>query len=254
VLTYPEGIAIRSFEGSEFICTDPNSGNVYFVQEDPMELVEYTPGGASRVGGRGLPEEGYIWGGCAVDRITGTVAIAADKKNNHGQEAAVLLLDRSGRTRVYTDPDADYFSFCGYDDKGNLFLDGLAFDELRRRGHSLTRINFKDGFVAEGTVQWDGTYITLDGDGRFPVIYRITVSGSSGTVVGKTKLGVFKHPNGGLTWIEGNVVMAPWNRSGHRDRQLGFWSYPEGGREPYRTIRHLQYVNNVTTGITGTAP
>jgi hypothetical protein len=81
------------------------------------------------------------------------------------------------------------------------------------------------------------------------LIFRVAVNGSRGTVVGKTKLGR-RHQFPALTWIQGNVAMSPWKTPKH-ERGLGFWNYPEGGKEPYQVIPDLSHAYSVTTGVTG---
>jgi hypothetical protein len=256
VLTYPEGELVRTLPSAAYFCTNPNSGELYVVDADDFlggELDEYTPGGASLIGDESLPTD-YIWGGCAVDPITGNVAIATGKQRPGKSDiATVLVYNHALRLRKHIlDQATEYFSNCGYDDKGNLFLDGLTFAELPAKGHSI--INISLNLVAEGTVEWDGTDITLNsmalnsGEG-VSLIFRVAVNGSRGTVVGKTKLGR-RHQFPALTWIQGNVAMSPWKTPKH-ERGLGFWNYPEGGKEPYQVIPDLSHAYSVTTGVTG---
>ena len=62
----------------------------------------------------------------------------------------------------YDNPFLYNYDFCGYDNKGNLFVDtygGLA--ELPQRQHADSRNITLDKGVPGGQVQWDGNFITF---------------------------------------------------------------------------------------------
>lgn len=62
-------------------------------------------------------------------------------------------------------------------------------------------------------------------------IYRLKVSGSVATVVGKTKLDVSNVIFG--SWIYGGTVIAPFGKQGVG--YVRFWNYPQGG-SPTKTF------------------
>ena len=98
----------------------------------------------------------------------------------------------------------DDFAFCGYDNAGNLFLDGWIVRsqlwELKRGAKSVTLLHLKPYQFTVGQIQWDGQYVTVR-NGQTGDIHRIRVSGSRAIVVSGTR---FRDVHeGGLSWIQG---------------------------------------------------
>jgi hypothetical protein len=155
---------------------------------------------------------------------------------------------------------ADKAIFCGYDDNGNLFVDGylgrgggVSFSELPQGASSFSEVSVSPG-ISGGPwqVQWDGTYITVEADGVAggAAVYRVNVSGSSGTIVGETK---FKGFNGlaQQSWIAGSQILMPVGRRsiGPRTPQLGVWKYPAGGK-PTATLKAVAGKSGDIYGVT----
>ena len=124
---------------------------------------------------------------------------------------------------------------CAYDDQGNLFIDGstttggIEFAELPAGSSAISNITLDKKLENAGAVQWDGTYITVE-DGS--TIYRLSVSGSTGTVVGTTKLLARQDAWKSLNFIYHHRVIAP---DGAQRGHVGFWPYPSGGK-PVKVI------------------
>jgi hypothetical protein len=158
-----------------------------------------------------------------------------------------------GTPRIYKDQDIRP-QFCGYDASGNLYVDGSTigsaseFTELRKNSHAFTNIAVDVNLRLEEAVQWDGRYITVakmpsrSGKAR---IYRLQISGSSGTVVGTTKLLSPTMHFDGQSWIQGNTVVQIYGR--HYSR-LGVWPYPRG-RLPTNTQDVGAYLYGVTVSL-----
>lgn len=89
-----------------------------------------------------------------------------------------------------------------------------------------TDISLDKTLTYMGTVQWDGSYITV---ASANVVYQIEVSGSTGSVVGETTLakGWQRRP---IYWIQDGVVLGDHTSREHGGRHLGLWRYPVGGR------------------------
>lgn len=114
----------------------------------------------------------------------------------------------------------------GYDDKGNLFVDGrnggssggpFMFGELVKG--KVKAIALKGGTInLPGGVQWNGSYITV-GDRSPATIYRI----SAGKIVGSIPL--TGEANTVEYVIDGKAVVAPDAGSTY----IGFFKYPAGG-------------------------
>jgi len=98
-----------------------------------------------------------------------------------------------GTPKLYSDNQIVNYTFCGYDNKGNLFVDGTGndskvhFAELSNGSGTLTNVNLSKAISCCGQVQWDGTHITLE-DEPASAIYRLKVSGTTARVVGTTRL------------------------------------------------------------------
>ena len=73
-----------------------------------------------------------------------------------------------------------------------------------------------------------GKYVALT-DGTTGVLYRIKVTGASGTVVGTSR---FKGDHSNLLaqfWIAGNTIVVPYGVVKRIVKSIGFWPYPAGG-------------------------
>jgi hypothetical protein len=128
--------------------------------------------------------------------------------------------------------------FCGYDDKGNLYVDSavasVPFElaELPKGKKTFTIIKLKGATIHfPGDVHWDGKYVTVADQqcGAYPYptcLYQTT--GAGGKIVGSTPL----NGSGDVVhfWIDGNTVIGPiWaGISGYNT--VPFWKYPAGGK------------------------
>jgi hypothetical protein len=249
IFTYPEGQWVRALKtpGDPFgVCSD-KSGNVFAVAGRSIYVYAH---GATKPSRTLTDPKGGMF--CAVDPVTGNLAVTNTGFSAETGSVAIYA-DATGSPNIYTDPDIWNPGLCTYDDQGNLFINGYAkgaytrilLAELPAGSSMFSGIEVNAAFG--GPVQWDGQYITVGGP--YPhtdTIQRVQISGSSGTVVGKTKL---KKPGtkrwyGGFYWIQGStVIKTGW--------QSGLWNYPKGGSPieylvPERTRLHL---NSVTVSV-----
>jgi hypothetical protein len=128
--------------------------------------------------------------------------------------------------------------YCGYDNAGNLFVDGVtstglaAISELPSGQSTFTALSIS-GNLFPGQVQWDGSYLTWESpaiDNKPGSISRLTVSGSAVTVVSSASLkGKGKINRSTLSWIYDGKVLMPYSTRGQRTNKIGIWSYPLGG-------------------------
>ena len=191
---------------------------------------------------------------CSVDPVTGNLAVTL--LNDLG---VAIFKSASGNATVYqTDEPTDY---CGYDNSGNLFVDGLTgthelwLAKLSVNGNGFTDINIDQSITFNpGQVQWDGTYLTLEvgigtkkeAKGVF-AIYRLQIDGSSAHVVNST---TFKDVKNGVrtSWIEGDTILAPLGKHGAVPN-LGLWPYPRGGK-PHEIVKNAAGSTANFTGVT----
>ena len=222
----------RSLDGAqagEGECVD-KAQNI-FVTDDSVfgsnAIFEYAHGGSTPIAILGDPDGAPV--NCSIDPTTGNLAVVGYPYEGHSDGVAIYKKAR-GRPTFYADSGFGDYE-CGYDDKGNLFIDGyvysghLNFAELPKGSSTFTNITLNQSFDAAGGIQWDGKHLAV-GDLYAAVIYQFDISGSSGTEVGSTPL------NGsGTVWqffIDGDRVIAP---STFQDYSgfVNIYDYPAGG-------------------------
>jgi hypothetical protein len=245
VFSYPAGKLVGTltgFDGPTGLCSD-SKGDVFVTDTGVEEIVEYAHG--AKKPRETLTEVGYFPNGCAVDPSTGDLAVANYAKSpTIGPGSIAIYKGAKGTPANYTDPAFGEYFFCGYDDKHNLYADGVnvgttasEFAELPNHAKSLRDIKLKQRIGYPGAVQWDGNQIALE-DTSTDTVYRIKVSGSTGTVVGTTR---FKDSRSDLIVqfsIQGHTLVVPFGARERVARSIGFWSYPAGGA-PSKVIGKL---------------
>jgi hypothetical protein len=230
VVTYPQGglvgeVSLPIFGNSGGICSDGN-GDIFVPDVD--EIVEYAHGGTEPVATLDDGSGNYKPIGCAVDPTTGNLAVTNYKDSSSGGNVAIYA-NAQGEPTFYSDSRIPNPFYCGYDNQGNLFIDGGGpFAELPSGSGNFTNITLNRKKTAYGQVQWDGTYVTVTSQNASK-IYRLQISGSKGTIIGTTQL---KGPGRRATsqsWIQGSTIIAPIG-PGQLDSRIGFWNYPSGGK------------------------
>jgi DNA-binding beta-propeller fold protein YncE len=242
VYSYPkaklEG-TITGLNAPEGECVD-KAGDVFVANTGDTDVLEYAHGGTSPIAT--LSDSGYYPLGCAVDPTTGNLAVTNICGELYGQCVAdgnlLIYPPAKGTPQSYTDSSIAEYFFCGYDDKGNLYVDGLynsnfAFAELRRGHSSFTNVTLNTFIYQPGGVQWDGKYVAVGNeDLNNNIIYDFRISGTQGKLArpGGT-------PLDGATlvvqfWIQGNAVIGP-NHGG--SGSVMFFKYPGGG-SPTRVL------------------
>lgn len=206
-------------------CLD-RSGDVWVADIAGYDVVEYSHGGTKAIVALSTPGAPRA---CSVDPTTGNLAVTG------GVGGLILAVYHRTKHGKWLDPK-DYagssirnVAFCGYDAQGNLFIDGLdrggAFRlaELPHHATALIDVSVSQSIAGPGQVQWDGSALAVGDTGVTPsVIYRFSVSGSSATRIGSTKLDATKSVR--QFWISGGSVIAP-----DYDADVGVWNYPAGG-------------------------
>jgi hypothetical protein len=220
---------LTGFNAPGGLCVD-QAGDVFIANTSANDIVEYAHGGTSPIATLSDPGEYPV--DCSVDPTSGNLAVT-NLFSNSGPGSVSIYPNASGTPTNYADPDISEMLFCGYDDHGNLFLDGLtngnvfALAELPNGSSTFTNITLNQSINYPGGVQWDGKYVAL-GDQDANVIYRLQITPSGAKVVGTVQLNDIPHP--AQFWIEGrrdrSKVIVPDSESGG---YVGFWRYPAGG-------------------------
>lgn len=216
------------------LCAD-KAGNVWIVNDGAQQVVEYAHGGTSSIAT--LSDPGEYPEGCAVDPTTGNLAVT-NFYSTSGAGSVSIYAGAQGSPQIYSDPSMENYRFCGYDSRGNLFVDGVnsssgfVLAELPAGGSSFTNVNFTQKIEWPGGVQWDGKHIAV-GDTDTGTIYR---TNAKGKIAGSTLLSGSNYVN--QFWIVSGAkkrnaasVVAPSQDGG----VAGIYKYPAGG-SPSATI------------------
>ena len=219
VYSYPKGKShgtLGFFESPGPECSN-KSGDVFISTS--QGLYEFAHDGASPIATLN------VRGTCSADPVVANLAVCSGPIVSvfHHSAKHGWLLPRNyvAAFNVYN---------CGYDNSGNLFVDGVnssnafQFAELAAKSKSFMAITLNQNIQGPGQIQWDGSDIAIEDSAASPsVIYRFSISGSIGQEVGSTVLK-------GATlvwqfWIQGKEVVG----SAAYANKVGIWDYPAGG-------------------------
>lgn len=244
--TYPGGKLVGTLAGFARLlglCSD-TKGDVFVVDAGASEIVKYAHGGTAAIASLSDPSQFPY--DCAVDPKTGDLAVGnyvTLASNGNEEPGDVAIYKRAqGMPNFYTMPVLSHpeggpqATYCGYDDKGNLFVDGIEqvvtpsggtteapfLDELSAGQTKFVRIKVDKPFGGSG-IQWDGKYLAV-GDPIYlgreeSAVDRISISGTTGKVVQTwVVLGVGYLSQFAVT---GNEFIAADNQNG----TVGFYQY-----------------------------
>jgi hypothetical protein len=244
IYTYPGDALVGQFTVSnpsyppattEGICSDARGDG--FIEAEyyyGTTIYKYAHGGTSPIATLGDGGNGYA-NDCASDPATGSLAVVSRGSPGSGQANVAIFKHAKGTPTTYTDPAINAYYSCSYDNQGNLFIEGteangdVELAELPAGSSTFTNITLPKTFRYTGSVQWDGTYITIS---AASTIYRLTISGSTATIAGTTRVLGRTKPWTALTFIYQEQVIAP---DGPERGEVGFWRYPSGGK-PVKVI------------------
>jgi hypothetical protein len=188
VYSYPQGKlegTLRHFYLADDACVD-KKGDVYIPNLGTYHFFEYAHGGKKRLKDIDVPTGAT---GCSIDPTSGNLAVAGSTDPSNGGVA--IYKNARGTPTYYTDSAFYEYYFCGYDDKGDLFVDGQTYPggsgdgalaELPKGGSQLETISMDQTIEWPGKVQWDGKHITVE-DPTAASVYQFSISGSQATEV-----------------------------------------------------------------------
>jgi hypothetical protein len=242
VYTYPQGTLSQTLTGFGEplgLCVD-KKGDVFVADEYDADIVEYPHGGSSPIAT--FSDANHNPGGCAVNPKNGDLAVAnlhnASSTGAHGPATISLYKPKSSKySNLYSDSAFAAFWYCGYDAKGNLFVDGYkkngsatGLAELPNGSSTFTNLKLSQTLLAPGGVQWNRKYLAVSDQQM--TIYQFSISNGNATEHGSSSL---QDANGLYEfWIEGPDVAGTSSGSG----SVGIWKYPSGG-SPIKTITGL---------------
>jgi hypothetical protein len=248
VYSYPGGQLVGTLDSAygspAGMCVD-RKGDVFIAEFNANEILEFAHGGSTPIAE--LHDSGQPLG-CSVDRKSGDLAVSNEYGPSGGYGNVEIYAQAQGTPQTYyTNPsEMSGIQLCGYDDKGNLFVDGtnrynqFRFAELTK-GKQFVYMSLSQNINTPGGVLWDGQYVTLGDEGANPaVIYQLSITGSAASVAGTTTLDSTSRVR--TYWIpelhsdktQGTQVIAPSIFG-----TIGFYDYPSGG-SPTMTISQNQ--------------
>lgn len=239
VYTYPQGKlqgTLTGFNAPGGECVN-KAGDVFITNGRGDSVDEYAH--AAKVPKASLPAPGQTWS-CSVDPKTGNLAVLF-LSPSQGEGVAIYPHGQGSPTLYYASPSAA-LAYCGFDNAGNLFLDGGTDDErvslweIPKGSNSFNEVSIAGEFYSGGQIQWDGKYLTIE-DLSFETISRVQFSGAGGTVVGVTMLGKMSSNSARQSWIAGSTLLVPYSTGQHRMPTVGLWRYPAGGDRPEKKIQ-----------------
>ncbi len=227
---------LKGFTHEEGLCAD-SKGDIFVANTTADTIEEYAHGGTKPIATLAdLPH--YFPNSCAVDPVSGDLAVTnlAYYDSGSGPGNLVIFKHAAGRPQPYTIATIAAYYLCGYDDRGNLVVDGLslpgpaAFAILEHGSTKLRKLTLDHAPSTAGGVQWDAKHWAI-GDG-YATIYQYAVAGTKGTKVGTTTLQESESIFG--FFISGDRVIAPE----HSTNKVQIFKYPAGGTA-LRTIGGL---------------
>jgi hypothetical protein len=250
VWTYPKGKFEGIITGGGLndplgMCVD-KSGDVFVANHYGADILEYAHGGTTPIAT--LSDSGEFPQGCAVDPTTGNLAVTSyyGPYGEYPGDVAIYQ-NATGMPATYSAPSFFIYDYCGYDNQGNLYIDGnngsggytgFLFAELPAGGDSFTDIALPQNIYIPNGVQWDGKHVAVGdqtaGGTPLSAIYRFSIS--NGTATELHHVTTLERQGGGsaptsvtAVWIQGGNVVGANGASAGGDNNPGVWKYPAGG-------------------------
>lgn len=228
-------------QGTEGLCID-RDGNVFipaWAEGGPTGYIyEYAHAGTQPIAT--LSDPGALNSSCSVDTASGDLAVTNPYQSGYGYGNVAVYKKATGNATYYVVPNTEP-EWATYDGDGDLFVDGGSqtgsgspLAELPKGAGTFTSVTVNESFYML-SLQWTAPYLAVVGAGEKALsIYRVQVSGSTGTVVGVTELQTRRHfgyVGNGQYLIRDKLVLG----AGKQHRSLDEWPYPAGGKS-LRTI------------------
>lgn len=232
---------LMGVNGPYGLCSDPN-GDVWVVGWGNNKLVEYAHGSTKPVKELKVNSWDADLYACAVDPVTGDLAVTNWGPENWYQGNVLVYPHASGTPRAYAPFGVWFFYGCTYDNAGNLYVNGwdayrnafISIGELPKGEHRMKVYTLNPNLQPPliGSIQWDGRHIAMADLGW---LYLYDIRHDQAVLTGNTPL-TYHFPLG-MFWI-GTIggkqqILAP--DSAGKPYAVQYWGYPSGGK-PSATI------------------
>ena len=231
VFSYPGGVLKRTltgFQAVHYLCVDGN-GHVFVDDSGGSKVVEYDREGSRPIHTFKTPDANP--NSCAIDPSTGDLAISHNPLGD-GPGGVDVYKHATGKRTTYSTPNVFHYYFVGYDNAGNLFMDGtdmhvaFEFAELPAGAKSTQQLMPNFSVSSPGGIQWDGQYLAVGDQVCLQCasqINRVAVSGTTASLAGTVSLAdscdVLQF------WIDKGRVIA----ADDCGATVKYFSYPAGG-------------------------
>ncbi len=267
---------VTGFEFAGASCSD-SSGNVYIIDLDAGTLSEFAHGSSTATATVSI--EGFDEPlACSVNPVNGDIALPA-----FGGGYVTIMQGGISGSQIEVATPYPYSEGGGYDPSGNLFIENSDSSSARENGNviyleecaatcttgstwqtiSLPNQACGSPVCFMSQVMWDGSALSL-GDQAFDYptysygqgIYRVTVSGTTGTVIGSAMYGTSgTNPQSDAQqfWTNGTTRMQNGLVFGNLiNLSEGFWNLRNGG-PPSRvlppTLEPAAYYGNTVSAM-----
>jgi hypothetical protein len=249
VYSYPQLKAqhfLYGFRTALGLCAD-KAGNVWITDTGAGTIVEYAHGGSKPIATRNNKNRGFI--SCSVDPRTGNLAVPDDATTRNSRGDVAIYQPGRERPLRYRIPAFNPL-YCAYDDRGNLFVNGvnsasaLYFGELPYGSSKFISITIPNGVDAVGAMQWDGQYLAVTNNvlSSTTPVYRLSIRGTKARKVGVVRLSADAALS--ALWIQGSTIIG----SSITYADVALWRYPRGG-QPVKTIANIPYPEGVAVSL-----
>jgi hypothetical protein len=226
---------VSGFISPEGLCSDA-VGHVFVTDAIAQQVVEFSHGGTAPIAT--LSDAGYNPFDCSIDPVSGNLAVTNQRPaGSSGPGNIAVYSGAQGEPTYFGDPMIYRCWACGYDDDGDLFVDGISgdsnFAELPKGSSTFTNLSLS--FETPGGIKWDGKYLavgSIHGESHGSVIYRLSISGSTVKTIDSVPIDRGKHKVM-LRFFDvyNSNVNATFNN------HIGTWKYPVGG-SPTKSVRN----------------
>jgi hypothetical protein len=256
---------LTGFSEPQGMCSDRN-GDIWLANTGLVQVLEYSRSGTLL----NTIEDNYGYPvSCAIDPKTGDIAVvdiyaflrgsAVKRASGSGYENVLIYGCPSCTPKLIDLPEFELTYFAGYDPDGDLFVDGRSYSnavvlaEVPSGSDAGHLISISGATIYyPGMVEWYKTGNELAvgdqecGGQRASCVYSIAISGSSGTVTGRTTLTnpagepVCDMVQGALNpAFQKNLVGGDYDYCGYSPTSEDRWLYPAGSAPTNYTTNYI---------------